>query len=72
MTKKPLEGPGISRRRKRAPKAKVSKLPLSTFEEWLRSQPVRPAETKPEVRMPSDSYEEWLSKRVRSRLESEG
>lgn len=58
-------------RRTKASKAKVSKLPLGTFEEWLRSQPVKPAETKPEVPVPSGSYEEWISRRVRKELESQ-
>lgn len=46
------------------------KLPLSTFEGWLRIQVVKPAATKPEVRAPSDSYEEWIRKRVTKQLES--
>ncbi len=64
------ESPNI--RRTKASKAKVSKIPLSTFEEWLRSQPVKPAERKPEVHVPSGSYEEWISGRVRRELESGG
>ena len=46
------------------------KLRLSTFEEWLRLQVVNPATTKPEVQAPSDSYEEWIRRRVTKRLES--
>ncbi len=36
----------------------------------MRVQPVKPAERKPEVRVPSGSYEEWISRRVRKELES--
>ncbi len=58
-------------RRITTPKTTGGKFPLSTFEEWLRLQVVRPAATKPEVQPPPDSYEEWLRKRVRRETESE-
>ena len=68
--KQSRESPNV--RRTKASKGKVSRLPLSTFEDWLRLQPVKHAERKPEVRLPSDSYEEWISRRVTKELESGG
>jgi hypothetical protein len=47
-------------------------LPSGTSEEWLLLQPVKPSETKPELRVPSDSHEEWICERVRKKLEVEG
>ncbi len=53
------------------PKTTGGKLPLGTFEEWLRLQVVKPTATKPEVQVPPDSYEEWIRKRVERETESE-
>ncbi len=58
-------------RRITTPKTAGGKLPLGTFEEWLRLQVVKPAATKPEVQVPPDSYEAWISDRVSKELESE-
>ena len=52
-------------RKKEVPGAKGAKLPLGTFEEWLRVQDVKPAVTIREVEVPLDSYETWIRKQTR-------
>lgn len=55
------------RRRKVVSRRKESKLPLGTFEEWIRVQDVKPAITIPEVEIPMDSYEAWIRKQARKK-----
>ncbi len=53
------------RRRKVISEKREVKLPLGTFEEWMRVQAVKPAVTIPEVDVPLDSYEAWIRKQTR-------
>lgn len=55
------------RQRKSVSRKKESKLPLGTFEEWIRVQAVKPAVTIPEVEIPMDSYEAWIRKQARKK-----
>ena len=41
----------------------------NTNEEWIKKQTFKPAPLKPEVQVPSDSYEEWIRKEVKKRLQ---
>ncbi len=57
--------PKTKRRSKAVSKRSESKLPLGTFEEWMRVQDVKPAVRVPEVDIPLDSYEAWIRKQTR-------
>jgi len=46
-------------------------LPQSAYEEWLGRQRVKPTSVKPEVEMPTSSYEVWLSERVKKRVQTQ-
>lgn len=52
-------------RKKEVPRTEGAKLPLGTFEEWLRVQDVKPAVAIREVEVPLDSYETWIRKQTR-------
>jgi hypothetical protein len=62
----------VIRSRKRVGKSKVAskvKLPLDTYEEWLKRQAVKLAAKKHEVKVPLDSYEEWIRIQIKKHLE---
>jgi hypothetical protein len=56
----------ITRSKKRTTaKAPGARLPPGTYERWLKAQTVQHVAAKSEVRVPADSYEIWIEKRVR-------
>jgi hypothetical protein len=50
-------------------KIEKTHLPPDAFEEWVKSQPVKPGAGRPSRKPAQNSYEVWVGKRVEKRAE---
>lgn len=49
-------------------KSEKTRLPADSFEEWIRTQTVKPAGEKRPRKPSENQYEAWVNKRVEKRL----